>query len=136
SGGGGAPARVKVSAEPLSADAIRALVADPRAGAIVLFEGVVRQVEELHYEAYEEMALEAMERIVTAAVSRHELCRAAAWHRVGPVALGEPAVLVAASASHRPEAFAGAREMIDELKASAPIWKRERGDWADGASPA
>ena len=68
--------------------------------------------------------------LVHDAIERHGLCAAAAEHRVGAVPLGEPSVLVAASAPHRGEAFAGAREIIDALKARAPIWKAER--FADG----
>ena len=71
------------------------------------------------------MALQQMARIVDAAIERHGLCAAAAEHRVGTVPLSEPSVIVAASAPHRGEAFAGAREIIDELKACAPIWKVE-----------
>ena len=71
------------------------------------------------------MALEQMARIVDAAIEHHGLCAAAAEHRVGTVPLSEASVIVAASAPHRGEAFAGAREIIDELKACAPIWKVE-----------
>jgi molybdopterin synthase catalytic subunit len=70
-----------------------------------------------------------------AAIERHGLCAAAAEHRVGVVALSEPSVAVAASAPHRAEAFAGAREIIDEIKAQAPIWKQEEGDWVPGSTP-
>jgi molybdopterin synthase catalytic subunit len=63
------------------------------------------------------------------------LCAAAAEHRVGIVPLSEASVIVAASAPHRGEAFAGAREIIDEIKARAPIWKREEGEWVAGATP-
>ena len=100
-------------------------VRDPRAGAVVTFAGVTRDVDLLEYEAYAEMALEALREIVHGAIERHGLCAAAAEHRVGVVPLGEPSVLVAASAAHRGEAFAGAREMIDAIKARAPIWKVE-----------
>jgi molybdopterin converting factor subunit 1 len=115
----------RVTAEPLSLDAVTALVGDPRAGAVVTFQGVTREVDHLDYEAYAEMAVEAMRTILAAAIERHGLCAAAAEHRVGSVALGEPSVVVAVSAPHRGEAFAGAREVIDALKASAPIWKKE-----------
>ena len=64
-----------------------------------------------------------------AAIERHGLCAAAAEHRVGVVPLSEPSVAVAVSAPHRAEAFAGAREIIDEIKAQAPIWKKEEGEW-------
>jgi molybdopterin synthase catalytic subunit len=137
--GGGAP-HVRISAEPLSAEAVAALVRDPRAGAVVTFQGVTREVDHLDYEAYEAMALEAMRAILKAAVARHGVCAAAAEHRVGTVPLGEPSVVVAVSAPHRGEAFAAAREVIDELKARAPIWKREveadgGARWVGGAPP-
>jgi molybdopterin synthase catalytic subunit len=102
----------------------------PSAGAIVTFEGTVRDVEFLDYEAYREMAEQEMAKIVSECIERHALDAAAAEHRVGRVALGEPGVVVAVAAGHRQAAFAGARELIDRIKAEAPIWKREldRGD--------
>jgi molybdopterin synthase catalytic subunit len=120
---------------PLSVDAVGARVRDPRAGAVVTFSGVTREVAFLDYEAYAEMAAEHIDRIVAEAVARHGLCAAAADHRVGRVPLGEPSVVVAASAPHRTEAFAGAREIIDRIKAEAPIWKKEEGDWVAGTVP-
>jgi len=130
---------VAVREEPLSLDALVARVRDPRAGAVVTFSGVTRDVDELVYEAYREMAVEQMAAIVAEAIARHGLCAAAAEHRVGRVPLSEPSVLVAVSAPHRPEAFAGAREIIDRVKAAAPIWKQEVDDgaasWVDGTTP-
>ena len=110
-------------------------VRDPRAGAVVTFLGVTREVPELDYEAYVEMAERKLAEIVQAAIERHGLTAAAAEHRIGTVALSEPSVVVAASAPHRAEAFAGAREIIDEIKARAPIWKREEGEWVAGSVP-
>jgi molybdopterin synthase catalytic subunit len=118
-----------IHTEPLSVDALLERVRDPRAGAVVTFSGVTREVDFLDYEAYTEMAAEQIEVIVADAIERHGLCRAAADHRVGRVELGEPSVVVAASAPHRDAAFAGAREIIDEIKARVPIWKREEGEW-------
>ena len=139
SGGATAVAHARVVDEPLSVEALAERVRDPRAGAIVTFTGVTREVERLEYEAYVEMAEERIAAIVADAVERHELCAAAAEHRVGDVPLSEPSVIVAASAPHRGEAFAGAREIIDRLKAEAPIWKKEieggEGRWAEGARP-
>ncbi|HEX2086031.1 MAG TPA: molybdenum cofactor biosynthesis protein MoaE [Solirubrobacteraceae bacterium] len=131
--GGAAAVHVALRDEPLGD--LTPLVRDARAGAVVTFSGVTREVPQLEYEAYEEMALEAMRRIAEAAVERHGLCAAAVEHRVGTVPLSEPSVVVAASAPHRAEAFAGAREIIDELKGTAPIWKREEGEWVEGARP-
>jgi MoaE-MoaD fusion protein len=127
---------VVLSAEPLDAPALRAAVRDPRAGAIVIFEGVTREVEALEYEAYAEMASERIAAIADAAEARHGLCAVAVAHRVGRVPLSEPSVLVAVSAPHRGEAFAGAREIIDRVKAEAPIWKREPDGWVPGTKPA
>jgi len=136
--GGSAPS-VRVSAEALSLDSLAARVRDPRAGAVVTFSGVTREVERLDYDAYAEMAEERMAAIAIEAVERHGLCAAAVEHRVGEVPLSEPSVIVAVSAPHRGEAFAGAREIIDRVKAEAPIWKKEieggEGRWVDGAAP-
>jgi molybdopterin synthase catalytic subunit len=135
SGGATTAPHVAIREEPLSADAVVARVRDPRAGAVVVFEGVTRDVGWLDYEAYVEMATEQITAIVVAAVERHGLCAAAAEHRVGRVPLSEPSVIVAVSAAHRGEAFAGAREIIDAIKARAPIWKTEEGEWVEGAPP-
>jgi molybdopterin converting factor subunit 1 len=136
------PARVhvRVSDQPLSLQTLASAVGDPGSGAIVIFQGVTREVERLDYEAYTEMAQERIEAIVRECVATHDLRAAAVEHRVGSVPLGEPSVIVAVSAAHRAEAFAGAQEAIDRLKAEAPIWKREHaagmpGRWAPGREP-
>jgi len=121
----GGSLHVGVGGRPLSLEAVTAAVRDPRAGAVVSFQGVTREVASLEYEAYVEMAGERIASILQDAVASHGLCAAAAEHRVGTVPLGEPSVIVAASAAHREEAFAGAREIIDRIKREAPIWKRE-----------
>jgi MoaE-MoaD fusion protein len=120
---------------PLALDPLVEQVRDPRAGAVVTFSGVTREVPALEYEAYAEMAAPVIAGIVATAIERHGLCAAAAQHRVGAVPRSEPSVIVAASAPHRAEAFAGAREIIDEIKARAPIWKAEEGEWVEGAPP-
>jgi molybdopterin converting factor subunit 1 len=139
SGGEAALVHARVTVEPLSLDAVADRVRDPRAGAVVTFQGVTRDVERLEYEAYVEMAEEKIAAIVADAVERHGLCAAAAEHRVGDVPLSEPSVTVAASAPHRGEAFAGAREIIDRIKAEAPIWKKEieggEERWVEGTRP-
>ena len=124
SGGSGAVRRVRVTAEALDVAALSGAVRDPRAGAVVCFEGVTREVPELEYEAYAEMAVERLRAIGEEEAARHGLCAVALEHRTGTVALGEPSVIVAASAPHRGAAFAGARALIDRVKAEAPIWKR------------
>ena len=134
-GGPASPPPVRITSEPLSLEAVAARVADPRAGAVVAFLGVTREVPALEYEAYAEMAEAKLAAIVAAAIERFGLCSAAAEHRVGTVPLSEPSVVVAASAPHRDAAFAGARYLIDEIKAQAPIWKREEGEWLGEAVP-
>ena len=128
SGGEGPVRAIRVTAEPLDVGALSAAVRDPRAGAVVIFEGVTREVPQLDYEAYAEMAVERLREIAEAEAERHGLCAVAVEHRTGTVPLGEPSVIVAASAPHRGEAFAGARSVIDRVKAEAPIWKVEVGE--------
>jgi molybdopterin converting factor subunit 1 len=139
SGGDGTVRRVRVTADPLDLAALSAAVRDPRAGAVVCFEGVTREVARLEYEAYAEMAEPRLRAIAEEEAERHGLCAVAVEHRTGTVALGEPSVIVAASAAHRGEAFAGARAVIDRVKAEAPIWKKEieGGDerWVEGTLP-
>ena len=130
---------VRVSAEPLSLEALAGRVRDSRAGAVVTFQGVTREVERLEYEAYAQMAEERLAAIAAEAVERHGLCAAAVEHRVGVVPLSEPSVIVAVSGPHRDEAFAGGREIIDRVKAEAPIWKKEIEGaderWVEGRRP-
>jgi len=128
-----------VTPDPLSLAGLVERVRDPAAGAVVTFQGVTREVELLEYEAYAEMAERKLTEIVAAAAEAHGLCDAAVEHRVGEVPLSEPSVAVAVSAPHRDEAFAGAREIIDRVKAEAPIWKKEveggEGRWVEGVRP-
>jgi len=143
--GGSVRLHARVTEEPLSVQALSELVSDPACGAVVVFQGVTREVAALDYEAYREMAGTEIASILERCAATHGLRAAAAEHRIGRVPLGEPSVIVAVSAPHRAEAFAGAREAIDEIKARAPVWKREPGadggaDWvqgkpAPGASP-
>ncbi len=132
-----APPHVRVSEEPLSVDRLARAVGHRGAGAIVIFQGVTREVRRLDYEAYVEMAQQRIERIMLECIAAHDLLGGAVEHRIGSVPLGEPSVIVAVSAAHRAEAFAGARAAIDRIKAEAPIWKREHaadgpGEWVAG----
>jgi molybdopterin synthase catalytic subunit len=127
---------VLLTPEPLSLDAAFRAVLRPDCGGTALFVGTTRspnqgrQVDELEYEAYEEAARPELERVGAQAADRHGLGAVYLAHRVGVVPAAEPSVIVAASAPHRAEAFAGCRELIDELKRTAPIWKKER--WEGG----
>ena len=135
SGGSVGALHARVTDSPIVLQELIERVRDPHAGAVVSFEGVTREVPELKYEAYWEMAEAQIAEIVARAIERHGLCAAAAEHRIGTVPLSEPSVVVVASAPHRDAAFAGAREMIDEIKARAPIWKKEEGEWKEGTRP-
>ncbi len=140
SGGATVPAAARVTEEPLSMGDVAAAVGRPGAGATVVFCGTTRDVEKLEYEAYAEMAEQRIATILAECAAAHGLEAVAAEHRVGTVPLGEPSVVVAVSAAHRGEAFAGAREAIDRIKAEAPIWKREvegaEERWVEGTQPA
>lgn len=139
-GGAGAPpaeARVAIRDEALSYDEVIALVRHPGAGALATFVGWVRDhndgraVEALEYSAYESMALREMAAIVVELEAEVPGVRLAAHHRVGALAIGDTAVICAASAPHRDEAFMAGRALIDRIKERVPIWKKERGP--DGA---
>jgi molybdopterin synthase catalytic subunit len=125
--------RVLLRAGKLSADEVLAQVRHPGAGGIALFMGTVRDnndgraVRLLEYEAYREMALAEMERIVGDVEAAIPDARCAVAHRTGALQVGEVAVICAAAAPHRREAFAACRRLIDDVKARVPIWKREHG---------
>jgi molybdopterin synthase catalytic subunit len=131
---GGADRYAVVLDAPLSLDRVVEAVRSPDAGGVVTFTGMVRRVshgariERLEYEAYKEMA----ERVLRALCDEIEAeipgARLAVEHRVGVLAVGETAVVIAASAAHRAEAFTACRAMIDRLKDRAPIWKKEVGE--------
>jgi molybdopterin synthase catalytic subunit len=113
-------------------------VADPAAGALAVFLGTVRDhspgrrdVTHLEYEAYPEVVEAKIGEIVAEARSHWPIVRVAVVHRVGSLAVGETSVGVAVACGHRADAFAAARYLIDEVKARAPIWKREH--WPGGA---
>jgi molybdopterin synthase catalytic subunit len=133
--GGAAPVHVAIRDGALDPGSLTRLVSNPAAGAVVSFHGVTREVPALEYEAYVEMAEAKIAEIAAAAAERHGLCAVAVEHRLGTVALSEPSVVIAVSAPHRAEAFAGAREIIDALKQQVPIWKQEEGAWVQGHPP-
>jgi molybdopterin synthase catalytic subunit len=124
---------MRIRSERIDLSEAIAAVEHPSAGGIATFLGVVRDhndgkaVSLLEYEAYGEMAereLGAIESEIAAAVPG---VRVFALHRVGPLGVGDVAVVCAASAPHRGEAFAACRKLIDEIKSRLPIWKREHG---------
>ncbi|HVU53225.1 MAG TPA: molybdenum cofactor biosynthesis protein MoaE [Polyangia bacterium] len=134
--GDGRPARIAIGPRALALDDVVAAVAGAgERGGVVTFAGVVRRdghairdVVRLEYEAYAEMALEVLTAIADELERELPGARVAIHHRVGALAVGETAVVIAAAAPHRAEAFTACRAAIDRLKERAPIWKKEIGE--------
>lgn len=131
---------VGLSSDPLPVTEALDWAHRPDCGAVVLFSGVARDhsaertgVDRLEYEAYEAQVAPRLVELAAKARSRWpDLGRLVMLHRVGELVVGDSAVVVVASSPHRPAAFAAARFCIDALKATIPIWKRER--WDEGES--
>jgi molybdopterin synthase catalytic subunit len=127
----GGAERAWVDAQPLSMDALLAEVSGPSMGGVVTFTGVVRnqargsEIDHLEYEAYAPMAEKELRKIVEAIALRWPQVRIALSHRVGRLAIGDAAVMIAAASPHRAEAFEACRFAIDTLKKTVPIWKKE-----------
>ena len=123
-------ALVAVRDAPLSVDEVLGAVRHPECGGVALFVGLVRDhdhgesVTALEYSAHPSAA-ETMDRVCREVLARGEALRVAAVHRVGSLDVGDLAVVVASAAPHRGQAFAAARDLIDTLKASTPIWKHQ-----------
>ena len=130
---------------PLDSAALRALVLTPASGAVVLFEGVVRerheghQVLRLEYDAYVPMAEKVLRQVGEAIARDFAIHDIAIHHRTGTLEVGEASLLVAVSAEHRAEAFEAAHAAVDRVKTSVPVWKREHGPggatWQEGVPP-
>ena len=125
--------RSMITARTLSLDVVVAAVRHEGAGGIATFTGCVRRrsrgqtVDHLEYEAYAPMAVHAMDAIATRLEAEAEGVRVRIHHRVGTLTVGEIAVVIAASAPHRAEAFTACRGAIEALKQDVPIWKKEVG---------
>ena len=128
---------------PLSVDEVRGAVMDPGAGGIALFAGAVRNndhgrdVVRLSYSAHPSAAAE-LRRVCEKVAAEFDVSALAAVHRVGELAVGDLAVVVAVSCPHRAEAFAACRALIDELKRSVPVWKQQlfsggESEWVNSA---
>ena len=132
-----APVMVDIREVPLSLDEVVANVSRPGAGAVATFVGVVRdesdgrRVSRLDYSAYPAMARREMEKIVSELEREIEGARVSAIHRVGQLSVGDAAIVCAASAPHRGEAFRACQELVDRIKARVPVWKRE---WGPGGA--
>jgi molybdopterin synthase catalytic subunit len=137
-------AAVAVTTDPLDIEPLVALVSADGDGAVVTFAGLVRnhnqgrEVRFLEYEAYEPLAVRALQRIVDEARGLWPDARLAAHHRIGRLEIGEASIVIAAASPHRADAFAACRYMIERIKQIVPIWKREHFDggdvWLEGAT--
>lgn len=138
SGGHDGPLRILLSDHPLSLADVVGVVEHPGAGGIATFTGNVRRhsrgetIERLEYEAYAPMATAVMTAIADRIEAEIEGAKVAIHHRIGVLGIGETAVVIAASAPHRAEAFEACRAAIERLKEDVPIWKKEVA--ASGAS--
>jgi MoaE-MoaD fusion protein len=121
----------RLSADPLSLDAVVGEVRSDSAGAIATFVGTTRvesrgrTVQHLDYEAYEGMAENVMAEIAAGLKQRYDLCEVAIHHRTGRVEIGDASVVIAVSAPHRQDALAACKDAIDTLKEQVPLWKKE-----------
>ena len=121
----------RVTDKPIHLQELVDCVTDPEAGAVATFIGTTRNNNEgrkviaLDYEAYPEMAEKELARLGEEAGKKWQICRMAIVHRVGPVQITEPSVMIAVSAAHREAAFAACRFAIEEIKRTVPIWKKE-----------
>ena len=134
------------TAQPLDREALRRAVEDDAAGALLLFEGVVRNhshhhtgVVALEYEVKLPMADKMVARILEETREETPFLKAALRHRTGRVELREPTVIIAVSAAHRSEAYRASRRIIDRIKHEAPVWKREifadgKSEWSEGCT--
>ena len=128
----------EITGTPIDAQALHARLKDSRAGALVTFEGWVRDsadghaVVSLEYEAYGPLAVKEGQAILEEASRLHRVVDVICIHRTGHLSLGEMAVWVGVTAAHRAAAFEACRFVIDEVKARVPIWKKEH--YADGES--
>ena len=145
---GGSTKMYLVTEKPLERDTLRELVLTDGSGAVVLFEGVVRNHHEGHavlsleYEAYTSMAtrqLEAVGHEVLTEFADREVHGLAAHHRIGTLQIGDVSLLVAVAATHRRDAFEAALQAVDRIKETVPVWKREHGPdgsvWQEGVRP-
>lgn len=135
---------VELALDTIDAGRLIEHVTKPSKGGVCTFHGVVRnnadgrRVEKLVYAAYESMALAQMKAIVDAVLVRWESCEVALVHRTGELQIGEASIVIAVGAPHRAEAFAACRYIIERVKTTVPIWKKEYFDdgsvWVEPAA--
>lgn len=132
----------KITREPIVTQALLTRIKHPEDGAVVVFEGIVRDNSRgrrtlfLDYEAYEDMALKQMNGLIEQALSQFPIRDVAIVHRIGRLQIGETSVLMVVASAHRGAAFDACRWLIETLKRTVPIWKKEHFEdgavWADG----
>ena len=129
---------IRVQTEDVDIGALIQAAKEPGTGAVVVFDGVVRDdgITEMELEAYADVAVAEMEKIATEATQQFRLLHVDIIHRIGLLSIGENILIIIVSAGHRPEAYAGSRYIIEEIKKSVPIWKKELtkdgGRWVAG----
>ena len=129
---------IRVQTEDVDIGGLIAAAKDPGTGAVVVFDGVVRDdgITEMELEAYQDVAVAEMEKIASSATEQFRLRHVDIIHRIGRLSVGESILVIVVSAGHRPEAYAGSRYIIEEIKKSVPIWKKEltkdSGRWVPG----
>lgn len=129
---------IDIQEETLSLDRLWQFLAESEGGGIAIFGGTTRRVtgervtEQLSYEAHETMARKEMDRLARVAGERWDVLRIGMIHRTGVVPVTEASVLIGVASAHRGPAFEAARYLIDELKVSVPVWKKEH--FADGTT--
>lgn len=133
---------IQLTRDPLDRNALVAAVSHTSVGGIVVFEGVVRdhargkQIRYLEYDVYEEMAEQQIRTIINEAQQRWGVERVAVAHRFGRLEIGEASVIIVVASPHRAEAFDACRYIIDTLKTTVPIWKKEVAitgeEWVEG----
>ena len=128
---------IRLTRDPIEAEALVAAAKHGEDGAVIVFDGIVRNNSRgrktlyLDYEAYEEMAKKQMKELAREAITRFEVRNVAIIHRLGRLQVGETSVLIIVSSAHRRQAYEASRWLIDTLKKTVPIWKKET--FADGA---
>ncbi|HKY64619.1 MAG TPA: molybdenum cofactor biosynthesis protein MoaE [bacterium] len=129
--------RLQITEQRIATEALYQALDDPTCGGVAIFEGRVRdhhqgrKVRDLYYECYRPMAEKILAKAAQEARTRWEPSKIAIVHRIGRIPIGEAAVWIGVAAAHREEAFAACRFLIEEIKRSVPIWKRET--YVDGS---
>jgi molybdopterin synthase catalytic subunit len=129
---------IAIQNEDVDIGALIAAAKKQGTGAIVVFDGIVRddEITEMELEAYEDIAIQELEKIARDAADMFKLLHVDIIHRIGRLSVGENILIIVVSAGHRPEAYAGSRYIIEEIKKGVPIWKKELtkegGRWVPG----